>query len=82
MKQKYPLCSLSEVQLMSIDYSELPEQEAGPTQWDKVVIDLIGPWKVKLSDIAYEFNVLTYINMTTNLVELVCIDNRTSNLVW
>ena len=41
-------------------------------------MDLIGPWKVQVRGKPYEFNALTAIDIVTNLVELVRIDNRTS----
>ncbi len=45
--------------------------------WEEVTIDLIGPWKVKVKGQQIEFNALTCIDMALNLVELICVDNKT-----
>ncbi len=49
--------------------------------WEKVTIDLIGPWKVKVNGRQVEFNALTCIDMALNLVELIRIDNKTAKHV-
>ena len=46
--------------------------------WEEVVIDLIGPWMVKVNNRKVEFNMLTCIDMASNLVELIRIDNKIS----
>ena len=43
--------------------------------WEEVVIDLIGPWKVKVDGRQVEFNALTCIDTATNLVKLI-VDNK------
>jgi hypothetical protein len=60
-------------------YGLLPEREVRIAPWEEVVIDLIGPWKVKVGNKLVEFNALTCIDTASNLVELVRIDNKTSN---
>jgi hypothetical protein len=47
--------------------------------WEgEVAIDLFGPWKVKVNGQQVEFNALTCIDMASNLVELIHIDNKTA----
>jgi hypothetical protein len=46
--------------------------------WEEVAINSIGPWKVNVNGQKVEFNVLTCIDMTSNLVELICVDNKTA----
>jgi hypothetical protein len=46
--------------------------------WEEVAINLIGPWKVKVNGQQVEFNALACINMASNLVELICINNKTA----
>jgi hypothetical protein len=58
-------------------YGLLPEQEVWIAPWE-VTINLIGPWKVKVNDQQVEFNALTCIDMVSNLVKLIHIDNKTS----
>ena len=56
----------------------LPEREVRIAPWEEVAIDLIGPWKVKVNNKPCEFSALTCIDTASNLVELVRIDNKTS----
>ena len=42
------------------------------------MINLIGPWTVKVNNRKVEFNALTCIDTASNLVELIRIDNETS----
>jgi hypothetical protein len=37
--------------------------------WEKMEIDLIDPWTIKSSIRKVEFNILTFIDMVSNLVE-------------
>ncbi len=46
--------------------------------WEEVTINLIGPWKVKVNGQQVEFNALTCIDTASNLVKLICIDNKTA----
>jgi hypothetical protein len=43
-------------------YGLLPKQEVQIAPWEEVVIDLIGPWKVKANGQQVEFNALTCIH--------------------
>jgi len=44
-------------------------------------VDLIGPWTIQVRGNPYEFNALAAIDTVTNLVELVRIDDKTSDNV-
>ncbi len=44
-------------------------------------MDLIGPWIVQVHGNPYEFSVLTAIDTVTNLVELIIVDNKTSETI-
>jgi hypothetical protein len=46
--------------------------------WEEVATNLIGPWKVKVNGQQVELNVLTCIDMASNLVELIRVDNKTA----
>ena len=46
--------------------------------FNECAVDLIGPWIVQVHGKPYEFNALTAIDTVTNLVELVRIDNKSS----
>jgi hypothetical protein len=59
-------------------YGLLLEQEVQITLWEEVAINLIGPWKVKVNGQQVEFNALTCIDTASNLVELICVDNKTA----
>jgi len=37
--------------------------------WEEMEIDLIDPWTIKSSNRKVEFNILTFIDMVSNLVE-------------
>jgi len=59
-------------------YGLLPEREMRIAPWEEVAVDLIGPWNIKVNGKVVEFNALTIIDTATNLVELVRIDNKSS----
>ena len=44
-------------------------------------MDLIGPWVVQVRGNPYGFDVLTVIDTVTNLVELIRVDKKTSDIV-
>ena len=46
--------------------------------WIEVAIDLIGPSHIEVNGQKIEFNALTCIHPVTNLVEIICIDNKTA----
>ncbi len=46
--------------------------------WEEVSINLIGPWKAKVNGQQVEFNALTCIDMASNLVKLIRVDNKTA----
>ena len=57
-------------------YGFLPERELNAEPWTEVAVDLIGPWKIEVNNVEVELNALTCIDTTTNLVELIRIDNK------
>ncbi len=59
----------------------LPECDLTNTLWYEVAVDLIGPWNAKTEHFNGEFYVLTFIDTTTNLVELTCIDTKLSDSI-
>jgi hypothetical protein len=46
--------------------------------WLELALNLIGPWKIKVNGRQVEFNALTCIDMASNLVELIRVDNKTA----
>ena len=62
-------------------YGLLPERELSIAPWEEVAIDLIGPWHLKVNGKEIEFRALTCIDTASNLVELIRIDNKTSEHV-
>ena len=52
-------------------YGKLPPRDAGYSPFEKVAVDLIGPWKLKVGRISLEFNALTCIDPITNLTEAI-----------
>jgi hypothetical protein len=61
-----------------LGYGLLPKQEVRIAPWEEVAINLSGPWKVKVNGQKVEFNTLTCIGTTLNLVELIHVDNHTA----
>jgi len=57
----------------------LPEREVRSIPFEECAVDLIGPWTIQVRGNPYEFNALTVIDTVTNLVELVRIDQKTSD---
>jgi len=46
--------------------------------WREVAVDTIGPWTIEAAGIKATFNALTIIDTTTNLVEVIRLDNMTA----
>jgi hypothetical protein len=59
-------------------YALLPKQEVRIAPWEEVAINLIGPWKVEVTGQQVEFNALICIDTASNLVKLICVDNKTA----
>jgi hypothetical protein len=55
-------------------YGLLPKGKVRIAPWEEVAIDSIGPWKVKVNGQQVEF----CIDMASNLVKLIRIDNKTA----
>jgi len=62
-------------------YGLLPEWEVRSIPFEECVVDLIRPWVVQVCGNPYEFSTLAAIDTVTNLVELVRIDDKTSDNV-
>ncbi len=59
----------------------IPEHDLTNTLWYEVAVNLIGLWTAKADHFNGEFYALTYIDTFTNLVELVCIDTKSSDAI-
>ena len=55
----------------------LAPQEVRLAPWTEVAVDLIGPWTIVIGNTEYEFNALTSIDTTINLVEMIRVDEKT-----
>jgi hypothetical protein len=62
-------------------YGLLPECEVQSIPFKECAVDLIGSWVVQVHGNPYEFDALTAINTVTNLVELIRVDKKTSDVV-
>ena len=63
-------------------YSHLSPQYTLLMLWNKMVCDLIRPWKIWYQNGEdYEFYVLTNIDPVTNLVKIIKINNKISQYV-
>jgi transposase InsO family protein len=51
------------------------------TLWSEVTVDMIGPWTTEVGNRKERFSTLTIIDLVTNLVEIVCVTNKTSAAV-
>jgi hypothetical protein len=71
---------LSKVQTSGCGYGLLPKRELRIAPWEEVAINLIAPWKAMVNWGLLEFNALTCIDMASNLVELICVDNKTAHI--
>ncbi len=60
---------------------KLPEYDITNISWYKVAVDLIGLWSAKTEYFDSVFYALMYIDTTTNLVELVHIDIKSSETI-
>ena len=62
-------------------YGLLPERELRIVPWEEVTVNLVEPWHIKIRGREVEFKALTCIDMDSNLVELIQVDNKTSDHV-
>jgi hypothetical protein len=58
-------------------YGELPPREAGLVPWNKVAVDLIGPWMTNVQGAEVKCNALTFIDLVSKFVEIIWIHNKT-----
>jgi transposase InsO family protein len=59
-------------------HGETASREAPLLPWQDVAVDLIGPWTLAIGDQKLKFSALTMIDMVTNLVEVVRVNNKTA----
>jgi hypothetical protein len=62
-------------------HGQTASREAGLLPWTQVAVDLIGPWDLEIGGETIRFHALTIIDLVTNLVEIVRLDNKTSDHV-
>jgi hypothetical protein len=62
-------------------HGETAPREAGLLLWSEVAMEMIGPWTIEVGDRKEKFSTLTIIDLVTNLVEIVCVTNKTSATV-
>jgi transposase InsO family protein len=63
---------------VSRGHGETATREATVLPWRDVAVDLIGPWTLTVGGQKHKFHALTIIDMVTNLVEVVRLDNTTA----
>lgn len=64
------------------EYGELPERVADFIPWGSIAVDLVGPWKFRdRHGFEHQFHALTIIDVVTNYVEIVRLDNKTAEHV-
>jgi hypothetical protein len=68
--------------LAGCGYGLLPKHEMQIAPWEEVTINLIGPRKVKVNGQQVEFIALTCIDTASNLVKLICVDNKTAKHIY
>jgi hypothetical protein len=74
--------SCQKQKLVGKGYGHMAPQEAAAHPWQDVAVDLVGPWTLTIiGGYGHKFMALTIIDMVTNLVELVRLDNKTSEHV-
>ena len=62
-------------------YSELPAWSVNVPPWHKVHVECISPWTIELhGGCLYQFNALTSIDPTTNLLEIEELPRKTAQV--
>ncbi|KAG7346017.1 reverse transcriptase RNA-dependent DNA polymerase [Nitzschia inconspicua] len=59
-------------------HGETASREASLLPWQDVAVDLIGPWTISVGNKKHTFSALTIIDMVTNLVEVIRIENKSA----
>ena len=59
-------------------YGRLAPKTVTIAPWETVSVDLIGPWTCDVNEQQLEFKALTIMDTSTNLLEIIRIDNKTS----
>ena len=78
--EKYHCDNCQRNKLTGPGYGMLPARNAPLTPWSEVMVDLVGPWKVKVQNQNEDllFYALTCIDHVSNLVEMVRLQNKTA----
>jgi transposase InsO family protein len=64
-------------------HGETASREAPLSPWQQVAIDLIGPWTLTIGEVKQSFSALTMVDVVTNLVEIVRVNNKTAaHIAW
>ena len=64
--------------LIGRGHGETAPREAALLPWRDVAVDLIGPWTIEVAGQEIVYNALTVIDLVTNLVEVIRIQNKTA----
>jgi hypothetical protein len=66
------------LKLVGRGHGEVAAREAALLPWQEITFNCIGPWTLHIGDQEHTFIALTMIDMVSNLVEVVQLDNKTS----
>jgi transposase InsO family protein len=72
---------LSKYKSVQQGHGETTPREAGLLLWSEIAMDMIGPWTLEVGNRTEKFSALTIINLVTNLIEIVCVNNKTTATV-
>ena len=64
--------------LVGRGHGHVAPREAALMPWRQIAVDLVGPWTLKVGLQEISFTALTIIDMVTNLVEVVRLENKSS----
>jgi transposase InsO family protein len=72
------MCCMPTYKNVQQGHGDTAPGEASILPWSEVAVDTIGPWTLEVATERVTFYALTIIDLVTNLVEVVHLDNRTS----
>jgi hypothetical protein len=62
-------------------HGDTASREAGLLPWSEIAVDMLGPWTLEVGNRTEKFSALTNIDLVTNLVEIVRVNNKTTSAV-
>jgi transposase InsO family protein len=62
-------------------HGDTAPREAGLLPWSEIAVDMIGPWTLEVSNRTEKISALTNIDLVTNLVEIVHVNNKTTSAI-